>query len=54
MVRGYIPENSKKVEPTQVISESPKIVNISKPQITPQTVERPVRTGGCSGCGSRF
>jgi hypothetical protein len=53
MVRGYIPENSKKVEPTQVISESPKI-NLSKPQITLQVVDRPVRTGGCSGCGTHI
>jgi len=52
MVRGYIPEKNKKVEPTQVISESPKI-NLSIPQMTLQAVDRPVRTGGCSGCGTR-
>lgn len=59
MVKGYSPENGRRpVErPTDahsILKAAPAPVTLSSPQIVPQAIVRPVRTGGCSGCGMRI
>ena len=57
MVKGYAPENGRKpVErPADVHSIlKPAPTTLSSPQIVPQSIVRPVRTGGCGGCGMRI
>jgi hypothetical protein len=57
MVKGYTPENSKKIveRPANVQSTlKPTPVTLARPEIVPQAIVRPVRTGGCSGCGMRI
>jgi hypothetical protein len=61
MVKGYIPENGRKIV-TQTVKQTsntyvpinPTFATLSKPEIVPQAIVRPVRTGGCSGCGMRI
>ena len=57
MVKGYTPENSRKpvehVADTHTILKSAP-VTLARPEIIPQAIVRPVRTGGCSGCGMRI
>jgi hypothetical protein len=57
MVKGYAPENGRK--PVERVADAhtilkPTPVTLSSPQIVPQSIVRPVRTGGCGGCGSRI
>lgn len=57
MVKGYAPENGKR--PVEHVADAHSILKpapttLSSPQIVPQSIVRPVRTGGCSGCGSRI
>lgn len=57
MVKGYAPENARK--PVERVADvhsilKPAPTTLSSPQIVQQAIVRPVRTGGCSGCGSRI
>ena len=57
MVKGYIPENSRKpvehpADTHKPLKSAP--VTLARPEIVPQAIVRPVRTGGCSGCGMRI
>ena len=57
MVKGYAPENGKR--PVERVADThtilkPAPTTLSSPQIVPQSIVRPVRTGGCGGCGSRI
>ena len=57
MVKGYAPENGKR--PVERVADTHSILKpahttLSKPEIVPQSIVRPVRTGGCGGCGSRI
>ncbi len=57
MVKGYTPENGRKPVERSVDAHSilkPSSTTLSSPQIVPQSIVRPVRTGGCGGCGSRI
>lgn len=57
MVKGYIPENGRKPVEHPVNSQTllkPSPVTLSSPEIVPQAIVRPVRTGGCGGCGARI
>jgi len=54
MVKGYIPENSRR--PVERLVNTPTTlkptpVTLARPEIVPQAIVRPVRTGGCGGCG---
>ena len=54
MVKGYAPENGRR--PVERVADThtilkPAPTTLSSPQIVPQAIVRPVRTGGCSGCG---
>ena len=54
MVKGYAPENGRK--PVERVADAHSILKpapttLSSPQIVPQSILRPVRTGGCGGCG---
>ena len=57
MVKGYAPENGRK--PVEHVADAHSILKLvpttlSSPQIVPQSIVRPVRTGGCGGCGARI
>ncbi len=57
MVKGYTPENGirpieRPVDAHSILKPSP--VTLTRPQIMPHAIERPVRTGGCGGCGMRI
>ena len=57
MVKGYAPENGKR--PVERVADAHSILKpvpttLSSPQIVPQSIVRPMRTGGCGGCGSRI
>jgi hypothetical protein len=57
MVKGYTPDNGRQTvervaNSHTTLKSSP--VTLSKPEIVPQSIVRPVRTGGCGGCGSRI
>lgn len=57
MVKGYTPENGRK--PVERPADTnkplkPAPVTLARPEIVPQAIVRPVRTGGCSGCGMRI
>jgi hypothetical protein len=54
MVKGYTPENGRR--PVERAVNAPIIlktttVTLARPEIMPQSIVRPVRTGGCGGCG---
>jgi hypothetical protein len=54
MVKGYVPENGRKhvervADAHSILKPAP--TTLSSPQIVPQSILRPVRTGGCGGCG---
>ena len=54
MVKGYAPENGRKpveraVNAPITLKNTP--VTLARPEIMPQSIVRPVRTGGCGGCG---
>jgi len=54
MVKGYIPENSRRPVERPADAHSilkPAPVTLARPEIVPQAIVRPVRTGGCGGCG---
>ena len=57
MVKGYTPENGRKpverpADTYKPLKSAP--VTLARPEIVPQAIVRPVRTGGCSGCGMRI
>ena len=57
MVKGYTPENGRK--PVERVADIHSILKqapttLSKPEIIPQSIVRPARTGGCGGCGSKI
>jgi hypothetical protein len=57
MVKGYTPENGRK--PVERVADvhsilKPAPTTLSKPEIIPQSIVRPARTGGCGGCGSKI
>jgi len=57
MVKGYTPENGRK--PVERVADTHTILKstpttLSKPEILPQSIVRPARTGGCGGCGARI
>ena len=57
MVKGYIPE--KGIRPVVRVADAHSILKpapttLARPEILPQAIVRPVRTGGCGGCGSRI
>jgi hypothetical protein len=57
MVKGYTPENGRKPVERPVDAHkplNPAPVTLARPEIVPQAIVRPVRTGGCSGCGMRI
>lgn len=57
MVKGYTPENGRQPVERPADAHSilkPTHVTLSSPEIVPQSIVRPVRTGGCSGCGMRI
>jgi len=54
MVKGYIPE--KGIRPVEHTINTPTTlksspVTLARPEIVPQAIVRPMRTGGCGGCG---
>jgi hypothetical protein len=63
MVKGYIPENGRQNVQSAVIASKPTsntrapinstFTTLSRPEIVLQAIVRPVRTGGCGGCGMR-
>ena len=60
MVKGYAPENGRR--PVERVADAHSILKpvkpapttLARPEILPQSIVRPVRTGGCGGCGSRI
>jgi len=57
MVKGYTPENGMRPIERPADAHSilkPAPVTLARPQIMPQAIVRPVRTGGCGGCGMRI
>ena len=57
MVKGYAPENGRRpverpADAHSTLKSSP--TTLARPEILPQAIVRPVRTGGCSGCGMRI
>ena len=57
MVKGYAPENGMQTVERPADAHSilkPAPVTLTRPQIMPQAIVRPVRTGGCGGCGMRI
>jgi len=57
MVKGYAPENGRRPDERPADAHSilkPAPVTLARPQIVPQAIVRPVRTGGCGGCGVRI
>lgn len=57
MVKGYTPENGRRPVERPADAHSilkPTPVTLARPEIVPQAIVRPVRTGGCGGCGMRI
>ena len=57
MVKGYAPENGRQPVERPADAHSilkPAPTTLARPEILPQSIVRPVRTGGCGGCGSRI
>ncbi len=57
MVKGYTPENGMRPIERPADAHSilkPAPVTLTRPQIMPQAIVRPVQTGGCGGCGVRI
>jgi hypothetical protein len=57
MVKGYTPENGRQTVERPADAHSilkPAQLTLARPQIVPQAIVRPVRTGGCGGCGVRI
>lgn len=57
MVKGYTPENGRRPVERSTDGHTflkPAIPTLARPEIVPQAIVRPVRTGGCSGCGMRI
>ena len=57
MVKGYTPENGMRPIERPADAHSilkPAPVTLTRPQIMPQAIVRPVQTGGCGGCGMRI
>jgi hypothetical protein len=57
MVKGYVPENGRR--PVERVADTHSILKtvpttLSSPEIVPQSIVRPARTGGCGGCGSKI
>ena len=57
MVKGYAPENGRRpverpADAHSTLKSAP--TTLARPDILPQAIVRPVRTGGCSGCGMRI
>ena len=64
MVKGYNPENGRQNVQSAVIASkptsntrapiNPTFATLTRPEIVPQAIVRPVKTGGCGGCGMRI
>jgi len=57
MVKGYTPENGRRLVERPADAHSilkPAPVTLARPEIVPQAIVRPVRTGGCGGSGARI